>query len=460
MKQCLTNLLIGGYLLLACSLTASAQTQEKKPIRSGPMLGYADLVEAVVWLQTWESAEVRIDFQTEGVETRSQTVHTKPDTHFIARFTLSNLKDSSLYNYKLFVDGKEVSFSYPLTFKTQTFWQHRTDPPPVKFIIGSCFYVNHPTDDRPGTPYGGEFEVFDHIYKQKGDFMIWLGDNIYFREPDFNAPNYMVNRYNEMRAFPQIQPLWAAMPHYAIWDDHDFGPNDGDRAYPFKEQTLDLFKLFWANPHYGMPDTPGVFGRMQWADLDFFFLDDRYYRAGNNLKDPSKPYLGEKQLEWLKDSLVTSMARFKFIVIGNQMTNKLSGHEAYVNYPVEYNNLMTWLDGADVNGVVILSGDRHFTELLKQDRRDNYPIYEFTSSPLTSGMINKMGQEENNPMREPGTLVKDRRNFGVIQVTGTKYERVLTLQTYDSTGKLRWEKVIPRSELERKMPRKPKPEKK
>jgi len=445
------SLLNGIYVLVLCFAALGAVAQEEKsPIRSGPMLGYADLVEAVVWLQTWEKASVRIEFETTGEDPRSETIETQPDTHFIAKFVLSKLKDSSTYTYKLFVDNQPVLFSYPLTFKTQTFWQFRTDPPPVKFVLGSCFYVNHDRDDRPGTPYGGEFGIFEHISKQKADFMLWMGDNIYFREPDFNAPQYMVERYNVMRSYKEIQALWASMPHYAIWDDHDYGPNDSDRSYPFKKDTLELFKQFWANPHYGMPDTPGIFGRMQWADLDFFFLDDRYYRAPAKLKDPNKDYLGEKQLQWLKDSLSSSQARFKFIVIGNQMTNRLCAHESYYNYPGEYQNFMAWLDGADVNGVVVLSGDRHFTELLKLDRRGNYPIFEFTSSPLTSGMINKMGDEKNNAMRVPGTLVHDLRNFGVIQVTGSKWKRVLTLQTYDSTGKLRWEHSVERKELERK----------
>ena len=33
---------------------------------------------------------------------------------------------------------------------------------------------------------------------------------------------------------------------------------------------------------------------------------------------------------------------------------------------------------------MFLSGDRHFTELLKVERPGTYPLYEFTSSPLTS----------------------------------------------------------------------------
>ena len=98
--------------------------------------------------------------------------------------------------------------------------------PDFRFVIGSCAYINDPPYDRPGEPYGGEYEIFEQIAAQRPDFMIWLGDNVYLREPDWNSEAGILYRYTHTRSLPQLQKLLRICPHYAIWDDHDFGPND------------------------------------------------------------------------------------------------------------------------------------------------------------------------------------------------------------------------------------------
>ena len=50
----------------------------------------------------------------------------------------------------------------------------------MSFAIGSCSYVNEPEFDRPGKPYGSNFEIFNSINNKNPDFMLWLGDNMYF----------------------------------------------------------------------------------------------------------------------------------------------------------------------------------------------------------------------------------------------------------------------------------------
>lgn len=67
----------------------------------------------------------------------------------------------------------------------------------------------------------------------------------------------------------------TATAHVAIWDDHDYGPNDADGAYPLKGASLALFKRYWANPSYGLPETPGVFGLAPYGYVDILLLDDQ-----------------------------------------------------------------------------------------------------------------------------------------------------------------------------------------
>ena len=59
----------------------------------------------------------------------------------------------------------KVFRDYEMEFQTQQLWKWRTDPPDFKFVIGSCSYVNEPKFDRPGEPYGSNFEIFKGIIK-------------------------------------------------------------------------------------------------------------------------------------------------------------------------------------------------------------------------------------------------------------------------------------------------------
>lgn len=149
------------------------------------------------------------------------------------------------------------------------------------------------------------------------------------------------------------------------------------------------------------------------------------------------------------DGLTSSNATFKIVAVGNQVTNRMNRHEALVHFRQEYQKLMKFLNKQKVEGVIFVSGDRHFTELLKTRREDQYPIYEFTSSPLSAGIYDTFHEVEeyNNPQRVEGTLVYKQRSFGIIKVEGARGERKLRLQTYNRDGEKLWEHTIGEKEL-------------
>ena len=100
----------------------------------------------------------------------------------------------------------------------------------------------------PNTPakgprdYGGGYAVFDAIAAAKPDAMLWLGDNVYLQAPDFADPDAMAARYRRQRSFEPLQKLLTATAHVAIWDDHDYGPNNCRRNLPAEARpALELF---------------------------------------------------------------------------------------------------------------------------------------------------------------------------------------------------------------------------
>ncbi|MGB0522795.1 MAG: alkaline phosphatase D family protein [Flammeovirgaceae bacterium] len=431
-------------LLLVVLQTISVSTKGQQLLQSGPMVGYSTMSEVGLWVQTKQSADVYIEYWEKGKQEKWQTFTYTTQKHeaYSAHLIADQVKAGKHYEYALYINGKEQKLPYPLVFETQVHWQWRADPPNFKFAMGSCNYVNEPETDRPGTPYGGEYVIFQSIQARKPNFMLWLGDNTYLRETDWNSKTGIYHRYTHTRSLTEMQALLGSTHHYAIWDDHDFGPNNSDRSFWNKELTKAAFKRFWMNPNYV---NEGITGTFQWADVQFFLLDNRYFRSPNHRVTGEKSILGLAQEEWLIDALKSSQASFKFIAVGGQFINTNADFENHALFQAERERILGKIRKEKIEGVVFLSGDRHHTELSRLQENDHvYPIYDFTVSPLTSGT--HVQRDEPNRNFVEGTLV-DKRNFGEIEVTGKFRNRTATLRVFDSQGKLLWEKVIKQEEL-------------
>ncbi len=418
-------------------------------LQSGPMLGYSEMREVLLWVQTkapakvqfkyWDKANPKQVFATESVQTSKEKA-------FTASLVADKVLPGKKYQYELYINGKKVDRPYPLEFQTQVLWKYRTDLPDFTIAAGSCNYVNEPEFDRPGKPYGQAYEIFKAIYEKHPDAMIWLGDNIYLREADWNTRTGIYHRYQHTRSLPEMQPLLASVHHYAIWDDHDFGPNDCDGSFWNKEQALEAFKCFWGNPSYGVGTLRGAITQFSWGDADFFLLDNRYYRTPQERKTGPKTILGKEQFEWLINALVASHATFKVVVIGGQVLNPAAVYETYANYAEERQLLIDTITKEDIPGVIFLTGDRHITELTMMPRKGTYPLYELTCSPLTSGIFTG-AQKEANTLRVEGTLVEE-QNFALLKFSGKREERMLIMSIYNKDGEELWSRSIRASDLQ------------
>ncbi|HOY94200.1 MAG TPA: alkaline phosphatase D family protein [Catalimonadaceae bacterium] len=433
-------------LLFLCLLfTVSVYGQNL--VQSGPMLGYSDHREVALWIQTKAEATVQFrfwDLENPTAKRRTESVKTEKKNAFAFEIHADSLLPGKKYQYEVLINGKTQKFDYPLQFQTLALWQFRTDPPAFTVAVGSCAYVNEPFWDRPGRGYGDSMMVFKTLHEQKPDLMLWLGDNTYTREGDWNTKSGFQHRYTHTRSLPEMQPLLASTHHYATWDDHDYGPNDGDRSFWNKEMASETFDLFWANPN-GKPLGKGsVVNTFGWGDCQVFMLDDRWFRAPNNSKDSTRAFFGEEQINWLIDALTYSKANFKIITCGGQVINDARMFENYAVYPVERRKLIDRITAAGISGVFFLSGDRHHAELSKLERLGTYPLYDLTTSPLTAGTHNP--GNEPNTLRVPGTLYNG-RNFALLKLSGPAKDRVMKVQVMSNLGRLIWEKDFKASEL-------------
>lgn len=425
----LTAVLVPGLLLA------------QAPI-NGPMPGYSEFLEGIVWVQAKKACAVSMEYWKEDAPAtmfRSADVQALAENAFAVDLIADQVEPASTYRYRILLDGMPVDLPDTLRFHTQALWKFRTDPPAFTVATGSCTYINEPAHDRPGKPYGDGLGIFNSIADQHPDLMLWLGDNIYLREPDWGTWSGFLHRYTHARSAPELQRLLRSTHHYAIWDDHDFGPNDADGSFVGADMALRAFDLFWPNPEGRAPGVGGITTSFSYADVDFFLLDDRTFRVPPDVRTATPTLLGEAQIDWLIRALRYSDATFKVVALGGQFLNTGEVFENYATFTEERQRLLDRLDKEGFKNVVFLTGDRHHTVLSSLKLKGGNTVHDLTVSPLTSGVH---GPKEQNTLAVEGTLV-EQRNFATLHFSGLKGAREMRITVRDSDGKPLWERVIP-----------------
>jgi len=346
------------------------------------------------------------------------------------KFTLDSLTAQADYKARFYVNEISEVASGNLRFSTQPIAGTVQD---FSFHIGSC-----------AAPFKGWLfpfrwynKVFDAMNEQDSDFMVWMGDNVYYLHKEWYNYNQMINKNLDYRTNNKISRFLNSRPQYAIWDDHDYGPNDSDGTFGNRGQTMAIFKNFWANKSWGLDDAKGIFGKFSYSDVDFFMMDSRWYR-----QDTTQLF-GKEQMNWLQSELKKSTATFKFIISGTQLLPHVKA-EDFGDYPPEKTAFLEFLKTEKIKGVVLLSGDTHYSEFNKLERENDYPLYEMTSSALSSPYF--PGSSKGNELRVEGTLYT-KRNFGKIRVEGNAENRKVILELYRNNGKLKWSQELKASDL-------------
>jgi alkaline phosphatase D len=275
--------------------------------------------------------------------------------------------------------------------------------------------------------------IWQNLANQKPDLVIMAGDSVYVDSFEFVEREKATEldlwlRYVD--AFQKI-PYYRSLhltPTLALWDDHDYGTNDGDRLFIGKEPAKKIFNGVFGSKNiteifeYGPQGTYAFFKTYNHV---FYLMDNRFYRQPNKDQKQQELYghWGETQHQWLLNQLNKHQMPAT-IVNGNQIFNGkgLSFKEALgANHPAHYTKLMEDLKKLS-QPVVFASGDIHFSEVVKvpADRGPGYETYELTSSAMHS--YTRAPWE--NPFRVPGAMT-GQFNFLLIQVDSTSKNSLL-----------------------------------
>ena len=307
----------------------------------------------------------------------------------------------------------------------------------TKIVFGSCA---HQDRKQP---------IWDPIVAEKPDIFLFTGDNIYGDTEDMAV---MREKYATLGAKPGYQKLLATCPVLAVWDDHDYGVNDGGAEYPKKVESEAVFHEFFNTPKDAPTRSwPGTY------DSDLFGpegkrvhiirLDTRYFRSAlkklpsrapegpyDRQLDPAATVLGDAQWKWLGEQLEVP-ADLRVIVSSIQVIPDQHRWELWENMPNERKRLFDLIGEKKAKNVVFVSGDRHMAEICELKTSaplsPGFPLFEITSSGLTNAGGGQKGEANHHRVSETNF---QSRNYGVMRIDWEK--RVVNLEIRDVDGKL------------------------
>jgi alkaline phosphatase D len=379
----------------------------------GPILGAVTDRSASFWVRTERQASFAVELYPVQQGRRSKTIRSKTaltDAHddFTATVLVDQLKPDQAYRYRLVLDGLMISDVF----------QFRTFP---KQNRSSVFKVAF----GGGAAYTPEFErVFTTIKSHQPLSFLQLGDNIYVDQPEKRA----IQRYCYYRRQSSVpyRALSSSVSIASIWDDHDFGDNDcwyGDDpdSPDWKRTVLKTFRENWNNHAYGVgEDLPGCHHDFYIGDVHFIMLDCRYYRTNPKVVE-GRTMLGEAQKKWLFQTLRKSKGTFKIVASSVPFASgvKPGSRDPWDGYPEEREEIFSYIQENQIEGVALIAADRHRSDIWKIERPGAYPIYEFMSSRLTNIHIHKV-------MDKSLFGYNAKRSFGLLSFDTTLKDPTLT----------------------------------
>jgi len=376
----------------------------------GPMLGEVSPGEARIWAKASGravlTAKLSENDNLENVVAEAET-SLLPAADYMGHVRLTGLKPATRYFYRLDLNGVPAMLPPYPSFTT-------APEPGTRGRQRICFVscVGRTAAD-PAAAWA------DMAERAPFDLLLMLGDNHY---ADTTGAGGQRECYAEQRRLAGFRDVTRRVPVLAIWDDHDYGPNNSDGTASGKQLSLRTFKEHWANPAYGQEDDPGVYFKFTRGDVDFFMLDVRYNRSPNHSADDppgTKTMLGKKQLAWFKRELAASRATVKLVASGSEW--QPAGHiDSWTSFARERDEIFAWIETNALQGVILLSGDRHFTG----GYHIRGKLIEFTSGPL--------GAKNYATKNLPGMFYNEGAGklYSVLEIDTGAAEPQVTLEVY------------------------------
>ncbi|MGE9294794.1 MAG: alkaline phosphatase D family protein [Puniceicoccales bacterium] len=431
---------ITPVFLFVAALAAVFPSLHAAQVAAGPMVGAPEMRSMPLWVQLDGPGKVQFSYwpaSNASQVTRLPEQQATRENGYTVTSVAAPLDPGTAYGYAVAVDGKQINFEHETTFTTTPFFTDRAPPPDFTVALGSGHRVNDaaydPLNRIPGDGYG----AFLAILAKQPAFMLWAGNSVTLREPDWGSREAMIARYGKERSQPEMQSLMASVPQAAAFSRGEVGPENAGKHFRNLDDAHEVFDLFWPNPTT-VSSVGGAVTTVRYGDAEFFLLDDRSFRDMEQF-DGKKQILGTEQIEWLRRALRESSATFKVVVLGTSALSPSDSTKNLKSAPNDQKELMEALTRDRTGSVVFVCGGKDFGELTKMVRANAPDLYELSLGPLTDRPTERT--DELNFYRVPNTSTFTRQ-FATMRFHGSEDQRQLTISVFDSNGTQLWTQTI------------------
>eukprot|EP00026_Physarum_polycephalum_P009810 Phypoly_transcript_09947.p1 GENE.Phypoly_transcript_09947~~Phypoly_transcript_09947.p1 ORF type:complete len:418 (+),score=49.08 Phypoly_transcript_09947:89-1342(+) len=254
--------------------------------------------------------------------------------------------------------------------------------PLSKFAFGSCNKHDLP---QP---------LWEHIQKYNPELWVWLGDIVYAdtREMPFlwkpSALSVMEYKYDAQRNNKDYKKLASTVNITGVWDDHDYGMNNGGKFYSDRRDSQKILLKFLDEPKESERwNRDGLYGAFEFGEsprkVKLIIFDTRFFRT--DPLEPNSDILGEVQWKWLEEELKTSDAQIHFFASSVQLIPAdIPLVEKWSNFEHGRTRFFSLLQKYKISTPIVLSGDVHHAELFHYScPESNLIVDEITSSGMT-----------------------------------------------------------------------------
>ncbi len=348
-----------AIFVLLQAITFSLATSQT--LSHGPVVGGVTASSARVFARTDQAASVVLQYGTDPnlstylVTTGVQTAEASDYTTIIA---LSGLQAETTYYLNLVVNGVPHLARPPFpSFKS---FAAPTVSRDFKFVVMSDFSSVNKLEMTSPAFASASAEVPDFVFIG-GDFDHRGPSGLEKKRGMFKDLYDRTTRY--MSNFVPL--ILEKYPIIHQWDDHDAGLNNVDRTYSDWALTQQAFQEYV--PTYPLPAvSPGIWQKFSYAQAEGFVLDCRSHRDPDTDPDGSDKSMldgdnlgASGELQWLKDGLLASTARWKIIFTSVVTNPSTKLYEGWGGYQREWNELKDFIASNHITGVVFISGDLH-----------------------------------------------------------------------------------------------------
>jgi len=386
-----------------------------------PLVGGVTDTSAVLVVRTTKPASVVVRYGIGALDSVSSTAMTDSAHDNAVHIALEGLLPETRYTYAVEVAGALDAQQFSFT----------TFPPLTE--ERSFTFVAFADQDTPSPA-----PAWATAAAEQPAFVVQLGDFTHDSGGNRKKPK-LKEWWEKNRKSDSTSPAgadfsrWIAgsFPFVHIWDDHDYGLNNGDRTFRYRSFAMQAFRDDFPTYPLTAPEQ-GFWQSFRYAEAEVFVLDLRSQRDPDKRRDDgTKTMLGAAQKAWLLNALESSTARWKFVVSSSVWNPHSKQVDSWALFQREQQEIVSFVRDRGIRGLIVMSGDIHSSGAIDNSTNSYFPEISVPHTNLDE--VNCTGGGVCGSWTEGYTIGRTNGGYAAFYVRPDS----VTIQAKSATGTIR-----------------------